>query len=137
MVDFSGLLSPMNNRRLGALLEELVPDLEGPPGRWQGRLKGVQLIVMTDEGHDRMRVIAPICDVRDVDEPQLWAMMSANFASALDARYCVHDDRVWAAFIHPLSALTADELRSSVAQVTNLVLTFGDTYSGMELRFGG
>jgi hypothetical protein len=130
---------PMNNERLGALLAEIVPELEGGPGMWKGVAQGVQILVITDESHDRMRVIAPICPANEVAEAELWAMLKANFVTALDARYCVHEDTVFAAFIHPLGALSAKELRSAVQQVTNLALTYGGAYSplrGLSLEAG-
>jgi hypothetical protein len=43
---------------------------------------------------------------------------------------------LFAAFIHPLGALTRAELQSAVQQVTILVQTFGSTYSSGALQFG-
>ena len=95
----------------------------------------VRMACMTDLHHDRMRVIAPIIEVEGLSSQHLVAMLEANFHTALDARYAISSDVVFAAFIHPLSPLSDGELRAALRQVASLVETFGDGYSSGELVF--
>ena len=62
-------------------------------------------------------------------------MLVANFHNALDARYAVSNGNVFAAFLHPLSSLEENDLRSALRQVSQLVANFGTTYSSGGLQF--
>lgn len=48
----------MTNARLTAVLEEQVDELQGRDGRWQFTYEGVELLVLTEETRNRMRIIA-------------------------------------------------------------------------------
>ena len=93
-------------------------------------------MVLTDESHNRMRVIAPAAEVKQIDPEVLMKMMEANFVAALDARYAVFKGIVWAAFIHPLDSLSERDLISGLKQVTALVKNTGTTFSSSKLHFG-
>ena len=82
------------------------------------------------------RLVAPVIAVGKMTSTQLQRTMQANFHSALDARYAVRGGVLYSAFIHPLSPLSDDEVRSGLMQVVNLVKTFGTTYSSGGLFFG-
>ena len=123
--------------RLDMILRTLDPDAQGDGRVWRLRIDGVALLVITDKTADRMRAIAPVRDAAGLDEAALRRMMQANFDSALDARYAIAHDVLWAAFIHPLGALEKNELISGLGQVVNLVHTYGTLYSGGALIFGG
>jgi len=97
----------------------------------------VQMAAISDVSHDRMRIIAPILSYDELDESAKDSIMEANFRSALDARYGVSNGVLYAAYIHPLSPLTEQELASAMSQVANLVLTYGESYSSGELIYGG
>jgi hypothetical protein len=127
---------PMTNARLEEILRRLEPALKGGNGRWQMMREGIPVMVMTDESHNRMRIIAPAGEVKQVDPEVLMKMMEANFVAALDARYTVFNGIVWAAFIHPLDSLIERDLVSGLKQVTTLVKTTGTSYSSSELHFG-
>ncbi len=129
--------APMDNDRLFRLLRELADDVEGEPGYWRFSIEGVSLICLTDESHDRMRIIAPIKESGEVSQEELQACLEANFDRALDARYCVSRDMLWSAFIHPLGELSDGFLCSGVEQVVNLAKNFGTSYSSGALAFGG
>ena len=126
----------MNNERLDALIREVGEEVRGELGFWEFSYCGRRLCCMTDESHDRMRVMTPIIDLDDVSESQLRICMEANFDRALDARYCLNDTTLWGAFIHPLKSLHANLFRSACRQVVHIADTFGDAYSSGELRFG-
>lgn len=126
----------MNNDHLDALIREISDSVNGDLGFWEFQLLGRKLCCITDESHDRMRIMTPIADLGDISETQLHACLEANFDRALDARYCLNDSTLWGAFIHPLSSLHAQLFRSACSQVVHVAINFGDTYSSGELRFG-
>jgi hypothetical protein len=129
------LHSPMNNDRLGMLLRRVGRDLKGEPGFWNFTLDHVRITCITDEAQDRMRIIAPVAGMNAVRPDDLRKCMEANFHRALDARYCIYQDRLWSAFIHPLSELSEELLFSAIDQVAELVKTFGTTFSSGGLVF--
>ncbi len=129
--------SGMDNRRLDQLIRETGEAVEGDLGYWRFEVNGVMLYCVADEPHDRMRIMAPVAPMEEVHEDQLRACMEANFDRALDARYCVNEDTLWTAFIHPLKPLTTDQFLSAVRQVAKAVQNFGTSYSSGELIFGG
>ena len=86
---------------------------------------------------DRMRIVIPIATTEDIDEDQLMRLMQANFDSALDARYAIARDILWATFIHPLGSLTDEQFLVGVGQTANIVATYGTTYSSGMFVFGG
>lgn len=126
----------MTNARLDQILKTVEPGVKGGSGRWQMVREGIPLMVLTDESHNRMRVIAPAAEVEQVNPEILMKMMEANFVAALDARYAVFKGVVWAIFIHPLDSLIERDLISALKQVTTLVKTTGTSYSSSELQFG-
>jgi len=125
----------MNNSRLQALLEEHAEEVTGQPGHWQMVYQGQHVICMTDESNDRMRFISPVIKLDDLTDEQLSHCMHANFSHALDARYCIHDGVLWAAFIHPLTELSSEFALDGLKQTTTLVKNFGTSYSSGALFF--
>ena len=110
--------------------------LRGQPGLWQATIDGVPVYVITDETHDRMRIIAPINEVARSDTEMLWTLLAANYDTALDAKYAIHDGVVCATFLHRLSWLTADELDNAIEHVVNLARSTGTTFSSSDLKYG-
>jgi hypothetical protein len=127
----------MTNARMGALLQELDPDISGQPGNWVISFEGASAQVVTDANANRMRIMIPVGDASSLGKDKLYRMLQANFESALDARYAVANDLVWATFIHPLAPLTANELRLAVAQTFNAAATYETSYSSGLFQFGG
>ena len=82
-----------------------------------------------------MRIISPIVEAHEVSDEKLRKCMEANFHSALDARYAIGDNVLWAAFIHPLRELETNQIVSAVSQVYSCAKTFGTTYSSGTLSF--
>lgn len=95
----------------------------------------VALLCISDPNADRMRIITPVKRVEEASSEEILAAMSANFHSALDARYAISQGVIFAAFIHPLSPLTAEQVVSAIRQVASARATFGDSYSGGTLFF--
>lgn len=127
---------PMTNARLEQILKSAEPSTKGSNGQWQMVRDNVPVMVLADEAHNRMRVIAPAAEVKQIDQQVLMKMMGANFMTALDARYSIFNGIVWAAFIHPLDSLQERDLLSALKQVTTLVKTTGTSYSSSDLQFG-
>ena len=125
----------MNNTRLDQIIRTIGDDVQGDLGYWQFLVNDMRLLCVTDETHNRMRVMTPIASIEDVPESTLLKCMSANFDRALDARYCVNNDMVWGAFIHPLGSLTAPLFQSACHQVTEISRTFGTSFSSGGLSF--
>lgn len=127
---------PMTNARLERILKTMESSTKGGNGRWEMVRDRIPVLILTDESHNRMRVIAAAAEVKEVDQQILMTMMEANFARALDARYAIFQGIVWAAFIHPLDSLRERDFVSGLQQVVTLVKTAGTTYSSSDLRFG-
>lgn len=126
----------MNNQKLFETLSALnTSQLEGATGNWKFIIDTVIFFCITDEFHNRMRIIAPIAKIEDLTEEHIKKCMEANFHTALDIRYAFSDGVIWAAFIHPLKELTENQIESAVNQVYSGVKTFGTYYSGGSLSF--
>ena len=136
-VEKNNAMSLMNNSRLHEILQRIDPDLQGRLGLWSIQFENFRAQIITDEIADRMRVIVPIVNVDDVEDGELLRLMQANFASALDARYCVANGVIWGAFIHQFSILSDEELLSGLAQAITVAKSFGSTYSSGALIFRG
>lgn len=127
----------MTADQLAALLADETEDFERRISHWQFAFYDVPMACLIDEGHDRMRIIAAIGDADNLDESAKDAMLTANFHTALDARYGVSRGVVFSAFLHPLGSLDPELLRSALEQVASLVHTFGSHYTGGTLEFVG
>ena len=90
---------------------------------------------ITDEFHNRMRIISPINETKNLSDDEMTKCMEANFHTALDVKYAVSDDILWTAYIHPLKELTKDQVISAISQLYSCVKTFGTTYSSGALSF--
>lgn len=127
----------MNNNRLKEILEQEVDTISGDSGRWQLLYNDIPMMVLTDEGNDRMRIIAPITEASKLDKGLLLDCLTANFHSALDVKYALSNDLLWSVYVHPLSPLTEVEVQSAIQQVYAAAVTFGTTFSSTPLLFGG
>lgn len=127
----------MDNERLGQLVRKLATEMEDDqPGFWKFEFDERLVFVITDESHNRMRVMTPVTEVNEIPGNEWITLMSANFDRALDARYCVNGEFLWSAFIHPLQELSADQFVDAVKQVVTLSKNFGVSYSSSNLIFG-
>lgn len=127
----------MTNDRLDAIIRRLDEHAERSGGTWTFTIGDRRLLLVSDEHADRMRIVAPVGDAGTLAPDAQLRMLQANFDTALDARYAVARDKVWSAFIHPLGALTEDELLSGITQVVTLAATYGSGYSSGALVFQG
>jgi len=128
---------PMTNTRLEGLIHEASKEVKGQLGYWQFNINGRDMLVITDETHNRMRIISPVAAQEGVSEGELTRLLEANFGSALDAKYALGDGTLWSVFTHPLAELTDMQFLDCLAQVANLADNFGGSYASSNLMFGG
>jgi len=126
----------MNLKTLEALLPSLLTEIDGRPGFWRGNRAEVQVYVLSDEEHNRIRVMAPIGELRELDPEFLALLLRSNFDRALDAKFALRGNELWSVFVHPLSTLLSDDLGLFLDQVVTLVKNTGTTYASTELVFG-
>ena len=126
----------MDNQRLGALITKVGSKIEGKPGFWQFLYRARPLMVITDENHDRMRIMTPVTDQDQVNNAQAHELLAANFDRALDSRYATCYGILWSVFIHPLSELTETFFHDALEQVVNLAENYGTTYTSTGIVFG-
>ena len=125
----------MNNDKLNSIFHSLSDNFQGQNGHWKFIINELIFICLTDQLHNRMRIISPVVKMDEVTDAQLLKSMEANFHSTLDVRYAVSDGVLWAAFIHPLGELTNEQVNSAVRQVYSSVRSFGTSYSSGTLSF--
>ncbi|MEM7074383.1 MAG: type III secretion system chaperone [Pseudomonadota bacterium] len=129
--------APMTLDRLSEIIQAIDPEAQSNGTIWQLSINGLTVLIITDASNDRMRAMAPVRETADLTPEELTRMMQANFDTALDARYAIARDVVWATFIHPLRPLEKDQLISGLGQVVNLAQSYGTLYSGGAMQFGG
>ncbi|WP_170362443.1 hypothetical protein [Ruegeria arenilitoris] len=128
---------PMDYERLGKILFALDPEAQPQGPGFALTLSDVPVLVVTDISTDRMRAMVAVRSADELSKEELHRMMQANFDTALDARYAIANGIVWATFIHPLSSLKKDQLISGLAQTVNIAATYGTSYTGGAIQFGG
>ncbi len=99
------------------------------------RFGEVAMLCISDANADRMRIFTPVKRVEDASGEEILAAMQANFHTALDVRYAISQEMIFAAFLHPLSPLTEEQVVSAIRQVAAARRTFGDSYSSGTLLY--
>ncbi len=127
----------MTNEKIQKILYREAQDVEGQLGAWQFNYRQHQTMILTDENANRMRIMTPIIEEKDLEEEQYKLMLEANFDRALDAKYALFDGIVWSVFTHPLAELEVEQLKNALNQVITLSETFGSTYNSTDFVFGG
>lgn len=127
----------MNNIKLKEIYTQVSDSINGNLGSWQFYVKNVPLICITDENHNRMRIISPIADSESLTDELIKACLVANFHTALDVKYAVSEGVLWSVFIHPLKELSEHQVKDAVSQVYSANINFGSTFSSTSLTFPG
>lgn len=127
----------MTNARLDALIRIVGVEVEGQRGAWQFQYDGRQMVVFTDESHNRMRIMTPVVEDQKIKKGEFRTLLAANFDRALDARYAIGRGYLWSAFIHPLAELTDEQVLDAVKQVHTLAETYGGAHASSDMKFGG
>ena len=105
-------------------------------GQWRFQAGGREVILMADEAHNRIRVMTPVSQTDPRDSQLLFTLLEANFGRALDARYAITGDVLWALFLHPLRDCRPSQLKEGIRQVVTLADNTGTTYASSDLSFG-
>ena len=126
----------MTSSAIGKLLDSYLSELEGEDGYWRGMREDVQVFVLSDDSHDRMRIMAPIGELKELDPKVLQLLLEANYDRALDAKYALRGKELWSVSVHPLATLAPDDFASFLDQVVRLVKNTGSTYASSDLVFG-
>ena len=127
----------MTSESISKILDSYLTEVEGKVGFWRGTRDEVQLFVLSDDDHDRIRIMAPIGEVKDLEPDLLHVLLQANYDRALDARYAMRGKEVWSVSVHPLATLAPDDFSDFLDQVVRLVKNTGSTYASSDLVFGG
>ncbi len=128
----------MTLERMDEIVKRLDEKAQSPRlGFWQFEVEKRSVMIVTDAKNDRMRILVPIGPVADVPADLMKRLMQANFDTALDSRYAVAREILWATYIHPLTALHDRQFVTAIGQTVNLAVTFGTTFSSGLLSFGG
>ncbi len=125
----------MTSAAISKLIESYLSEIEGRPGFWRGLREEVPIYVFSDDQNDRMRLMAPIGELRELDPSILQVLLQANYDRALDAKYALRGLEVWAVSVHPLATLAPDDFASFLEQVVKLVKNTGTTYASSDLVF--
>ena len=125
----------MTVESLGKMLGMLLQGVEGEPGFWHGMRDEVQVFVLADESHDRMRIMALVGELKENDPEFFQLLLGANFDRALDARYAMRGEELWSVSVHPLATLAPDDVGSFLDQVVRLVKNTGSSYASTDLVF--
>jgi len=126
----------MTTSAIGRLLDSYLTELEGEDGFWRGVREDVQIFVLSDDSHDRMRIMAPIGELKELETEVLQMLLEANYDRALDAKYALRGREVWSVSVHPLATLAPDDFASFLDQVVRLVKNTGSSYASSDLVFG-
>lgn len=137
LLPFLGFTQNMTNEKLQDIYTSVSDSINGRLGGWQFFIKDISLLSMTDENHNRMRIISPIADSNTLNDELIKAALVANFHTALDVKYAVSDGVLWSVFIHPLKELSEDQIKDAISQVYYANINFGTTFASTSLTFPG
>lgn len=129
----------MTTKRMGAIIKRLDPEARKSANAeaWQFHVEKVPVVVVTDAGNNRMRIMIALKKAGKMSPAELLRLSQANFDTALDARYAIAQGLLWATFIHPLSELHDRQFIAGIGQTVNAAKSYGTTYSSGLLSFGG
>jgi hypothetical protein len=128
-------LLKMDNFRVQRLLSLHVSHLRGSDGAWNFHYRDVEMMLFTDETNDRIRIISPINSIDDQEPKYLHRLLQANFLTAIDVRYAIYQDTLWAVFVRSLSTLTRSEFEDALNQVAALAKSTGSDFSSLDPQF--
>jgi hypothetical protein len=125
----------MTTAGIGRILDSYLQGVEGRDGFWRGTRDDITVYVFADDSHDRMRLMAPVGELREAEPRVLQLLLNANYDRALDAHYAMRGLELWTVSVHPLATLAADDFANYINQVVALVKNTGTTYASSDLVF--
>ena len=133
----NGFAQKMNNKSIDKILKTQVDSIQGSNGFWQFMYKDRFMLLLTDENNNRMRIVSPVVEVKELTQELMLASLAANFHTALDVKYALSEEVLWSVFIHPLKELSDEQLTDALSQVYSAAENFGTTFSSTDLVFPG
>jgi len=131
-------ITPMTIIAMDTIITRLDSEVEHPrKGFWRFTIEGAGVIVVADEEHDRLRILVGVQNAKDLNQTQLVKIAQSNFDTALDARYAISQDILWAIYVHPLTSLGNEQFISAIGQTVNLAVSYGDGNSSGGILFDG
>jgi len=127
----------MTRARMEAIIQNFDKEAVVNPNRILFKLREREFALVYDTKADRMRVMSPVMQSSAIPAEIHERMLKANFDAVLDARYALANDLLWSVFIHRLSTLSEDDLKSGIAQTYTATETFGTTYTSGAIVYGG
>ena len=127
----------MSQGAMEQIIREMAQQSKGENGFVEFIYNEVPMYLISDVEHDRMRIISPIAEYKNLGRVEIDAMMESNFHKSLDARYATREGVLYSAFIHRMSELSESLLISGVNQVAALAQTVGGEYTSGSLVYGG
>lgn len=125
----------MDNEKLEAILSVVSDSITGQNGAWQFKINDRMFMCITDESHNRMRIMTPITKQEELKSNELSRLLEANFHTALDVKYALSNKILWSVFIHPLNELSTLQVKDAVSQVYYAAVTYGTIYSSTDMVF--
>ena len=126
----------MNNQKLEGILKKQGEIIESREGYWQLNYLNRILIVITDQKNNRMRIITPVIEEKEMKKSNYSEVLKAQFDRALDVKYALYNGLLWSIFVHPLKELTQSQLIDAISQVFYAAHNFGGSYRSTNLQFG-
>jgi hypothetical protein len=136
-ISYSATSQNMTIKKLEKIITQNSDSVEVNGSSWNFSFNGKLLICIADENANRMRIITPIAERKQLNEELLLNSLVANFHTALDVKYALSDEILWSVFTHPLKELTEHQVKDAIAQVYNASANFGTTFSSTTLSFPG
>ena len=127
----------MTNVKMWKILHEDIDDVQGQMGNWQFMMRERPVMIITDVSANRMRIMSPIIEQKELKDEHFKVMLEANFDRALDSKYALFNSIVWSVYTHPLEELTTDQFKDALEQVVKLSENFGGSYTSTDMVFGG
>ena len=86
-----GYSQKMNNNKLEKIITTLSDSIEGQTGYWQFKYQKRYFLLITDEKNNRMRIVSPIVEEKELREEYYKKCLEANYHTALDVKYALSD----------------------------------------------
>ena len=129
----------MTTDQIEILLKTRFDKTELVNDRWEVSVGMLRLVVMAHHDTDRLRIMVPVAAVDHPDPQTFQRLLEANFITALDARYAIYSDVLWAIFLGPLSEVSEHLFDTAITEVLQLAANTGSSYcawpSGMTASF--
>jgi len=127
----------VNLEEINSFIRNIGSNVQHQGEAWQFRFRGHPVFVIADTSADRIRIQVPVVESAKLEPADWRRVMSANFDTAIDARYAAAQDILWSVFVHRFSTLTREDFVSGLRQSLNLMATYGTAYASMDRAFSG